>query len=216
MRIVSSRSSARVVLLKLQGLIVDGAAGLLWFIKKMKGREIAEQAAAPTSGHIKLTLDDGTTIEVSAEVLELYRDIQIRTRAREVIAPLEREGIQEVRFSTPAATPGVVIDKNDLSSFELPESDTDVLVDEERQMAVEIVSLSFAEGNKWRFSLGQQKITAAIDDSAFVERVDNGTETFRKGDVLRCRMRIIQRQKPSGLQTEYPVYRSARASTTCN
>lgn len=47
---------------------------------------------------------------------------------------------------------------------------------------------------------------AAVEDSQFLERVHNGAEAFRKGDMLRWRMRTIQqRRHDSGLQTDYRV-----------
>jgi hypothetical protein len=44
-----------------------------------------------------------------------------------------------------------------------------------------------------------------IGDEQFLRRVEDGVEVFRKGDMLRCRIRIIQSQALDGLHTEYQV-----------
>ncbi len=55
------------------------------------------------------------------------------------------------------------------------------------------------------FTDGQQTFYAAIEDVDFLHRVDSGLEAFRKGDMLRCRMRVVQSHRANGLHTEYTV-----------
>jgi len=49
---------------------------------------------------------------------------------------------------------------------------------------------------------GEQTFHASIDDERFRARVDVGQEAFRKGDMLRCQIEMIQTQRTSGLHTE--------------
>jgi hypothetical protein len=46
-----------------------------------------------------------------------------------------------------------------------------------------------------------------MEDEAFLERVSTGAESFRKGDMLRCRLRLLQTRRPDGLYTERHVLR---------
>jgi hypothetical protein len=73
------------------------------------------------------------------------------------------------------------------------------------ELVVSILSLTFAEGNKWRLSDGERSFSAAIEDQAFIDRVDGGIEAFRKRDMLRWRMRTKQSQRDGRLHTEYTV-----------
>jgi hypothetical protein len=183
------------------------AGGLFWLIKRLKGRKIAFRENTPTDpGTITLTLDDQTKLEVPAEVLTLYRSIEIRKQARQVVAPLAREGVEVVKFTARPNEEEVAVEKGDLPAYELPEGPDEPLLDEEREMFVEIASVAFIEGNKWRLSDGGNTFWASVEDASFLERVERGAEVFRKGDKLRCLIRLVQSQPATGgLQTDYHV-----------
>lgn len=194
-------SPAANALTNLKSVVLE-AGGLIWFIKHVNKRHFKQQETGSEPGLITVTFDDNATIEVRAEVLRLFENIGVRKEAKLVVSPLTYEGIEIVKFSTEKPEP-VSVTAADVPAFDLP-TDADVLVDEERQMAVEIVTLSF-EGNKWRLSLGhgQSTIRATIEDGDFLRRVGQGIESFRAGDVLMCLMRVIQTQRPTGLHSEY-------------
>lgn len=197
-------------LVNLKELIVGGTAaggGLFWLIKKLRGQSVAveEGRDEPPSGNVRLTLNDGTTLEAPAEVWTLYRRVTIRRKARQVVAPVAQEGVDQVRFGESRAEPEVVISKADLPAYEEPTEDEDMLLDEEREIVVEIAAPAFIEGYKWRLSDGARTFFATVEDQAFLERVEVGRESFRKGDMLRCRMRIVQSRRADGLHTDYYV-----------
>jgi hypothetical protein len=127
-------------------------------------------------------------------------------KAKQVVAPLVREGVTVVKFTTrPEADDRdeLVIEDAELPAYDLPEGDDDdTLVDQEHEMVLEVASVTFIEGNKWRFSDGQQVFFAAVEDPGFLERVDAGREAFRKGDMLRCRVRVVQSRRADGLHTD--------------
>lgn len=68
-----------------------------------------------------------------------------------------------------------------------------------------VVSVVFAPGNKWRFTDGLTIFWAALKDEEFVRRVNEGVEAFRRGDMLRCRVRLVQTRRPERLHTDYVV-----------
>lgn len=74
-------------------------------------------------------------------------------------------------------------------------------------MVFSIVSLAFREEHKWRLFDGAATVYAAMADADFLARVDRNVETFTKGDLLICRVRVRQWQTASGARTEYEVTR---------
>lgn len=192
-------SSTATALDNLKDLII-GVGGLYVVVKQIKNRRFTTQQAGP--GHIRLLLDDGTALEIPSDVWRLYERVEIRRKALEVIKPLKREGIDLLKFSDgPRIT--VTVETSDVPAYQLPDVSEAVLLDDVREQLVEIVSVTFTEGNKWRFSDGQQVFYAAMEDPEFLNRIESRAEAFRKGDVLRCRMRIIQTRRSDGLHTEY-------------
>jgi len=184
--------------------IVGGAAGLFFFVKHLHGRRVVARERVPESGKVRLDLDDGTVIEVSTEVLALYENVQVRERARAVVEPLRKKGVARLIFKAKQETT-VTIEQESVPAYDLPEPEEISLSDDTVEMAVSIASVAFTEGNKWRFSDGENTFYATIEDGAFLERIDHGIEAFRKGDILRCRMRVIQSQSEEGLHTERRV-----------
>ncbi len=72
-------------------------------------------------------------------------------------------------------------------------------------LVVEISSVVFTEGHKWQLNDGLQVFWASVEDQDFLRRVETGTEVFRKGDMLRCRMRTVQSRRGAALHAERQV-----------
>ncbi|HEX8054060.1 MAG TPA: hypothetical protein VF517_13800, partial [Thermoleophilaceae bacterium] len=183
--------------------IVGGTYGLFAFIRMVKRRLIKGQEQVER-GNVRLTLEDGETLEVPTEVFDLYRNVQVRKRARQVVEPLNRRGVERLELRTEEDIT-VSISSSDVTSFEPPE-DIDVpLLERESEMVLAIASVAFIKDNKWRFSDGERTFYANIEDPLFVDRVEKGIEFFRKGDFLECRLRIVQSQQGDALHTDYYV-----------
>ncbi len=195
-------SDAATALANLTG-IVGGSAGLLAFIMSVRRRAIKARETLP-SGQIRVTLDDGTIIEVEATVLALFDNMHIRATAAEIVEPLRREGIDAIEFRTERGDPMVRVGDDDVAAFGVDDTVAEPLSDETVTTYVHIATAAFTEGNKWRLSSGDETFYAAIEDPAFLGRVDQG-ERFAKGDILRTRMRIVQSRGPSGIQTQRHV-----------
>jgi hypothetical protein len=147
-----------------------------------------------------------TSIDVASDVVTIYKRPSVRRRARDVVAPLTREGVDEVRFEdAPGTTEDLVIAKDDVPSYEAAAlEEGDVLLDEERELVVQLASVSF-EGHKWRLSDGTVTFFAAIEDERFLADVRARTDVFGQGDLLRCRIRIVQTRRSGKLVTDYHV-----------
>jgi hypothetical protein len=185
---------------------VFGSVGLVALIKRIGSRRVVRADHPPQPGMIRLTLDDQTTLEIPTDAWTLYRTVEVRKHTREIIKPLEREGVKEVRFTATEPAEEVVVEKDDLPAFERIEEAEEPLLEAEQEMFLEIVSVAFRRDNKWRFSVGGgEAFWASIEDEVFAERVERGEEAFRKGDLLRCLVEINQTRDAEGLHTTYRV-----------
>lgn len=184
--------------------VIISVGGLLWIIKLVGGLPILKREDATEPGYVKLTLPDGTTLEALGAAVDLFDNLAARESARRVVEPLARKDIETVQFSSDAEE-SVSIHESDLPAYTVPEIEEIPLLEHEREMVVSIASAVFTQGNKWRFSDGDRLFYAAIEDEAFLEGVDRGIESFRKGDMLKCLMRIVQTRRADVLQTDHTV-----------
>lgn len=187
--------------------LVSGGSGLIWLVSKLGGRK-PDRVEKLTPDTVRLTLvleGPPKTIEVPMQTLRLYQDIAVRKSLEGVVRdPLVKDGIDTFKaFGDPASQP-VIVKETEAESFAAPEVDGAIVVDEVRNMALSIVALAFKEDRKWRFFDGNGQLSATITDEDFLRRVDNN-EPFTKGDVLRCEVRVVQRQTTSGLKSEHTV-----------
>lgn len=189
--------------------VVGGAGGLFAVLKGLRGRRVITQEAVG-DGQIRLTLDDGTVLEISGDTAKLLKSLTIRRRAVEVVRPLERGGIELLEFKQSGETL-ITINEADREAFEVPESE-ETLTDDERTVVLEIASVAFVHGNKWRFSEGESTFHASIEDDRFLADVEGGAEAFRSGDLLRCRLRQTQTRGGCRAEVGVPGRRGARAS----
>lgn len=76
-----------------------------------------------------------------------------------------------------------------------------IITEQTIDQALTIESAVFVEDNKWRFFDGQTSYNAAMEDKAFVDRVNAG-ERFGKGDILVVELYIVQTERKGRLNTE--------------
>lgn len=187
-------------------LVIGGGVGLFAFIKWVGKRRIKKREKALKPGYIKLTLEDGASMEIPGGVYSLYERLTVRRKIKEVVAPLSKEGIERITFSEESRTELLTISKAELPIYDdLPEVKESPLLERETEMVLSIASVAFVEGNKWKLSDGEHTFFAALEDEDFIRRVENGLEAFRKGDMLQCKIRITQSQKDGKLNSEYVV-----------
>lgn len=189
----------------LRDMVILGGAGVFWLIQTVRGRGIVGHENVD-QGMVRLTLADGTTIEVPVGAWELFKNVEVRKQARQVVEPLAQEGIEELRFAREERVT-VTVDANDVRAFDLPDDAGRVLTDQESRLVLQLVNVSFEEGKRWRVSDGDRTFPAKLDDSEFLGRVNRSVEDFRKGDLLECDVRTVQRQKSTGLSTEHTIVR---------
>jgi hypothetical protein len=184
--------------------LIVGSAGLYWLIKKANEKRIKNREAPVDPAMIRIAFEDGTVIEVPSDLLRLYDNLRIRQRVQETVEPIGREGVDNLKFRA-GKQAAVEISRDDLPAYQAPEVEEKLLQHRDTEMILSIASVVFTEGNKWRFSDGQHTFAAAIEDRDFIERVNSGSESFRSGDMLRCKVLVDQTLRGDLLHTEYTV-----------
>lgn len=193
--------------INLRELIFMSGAGLIWLIKKTKGKTL-DKIERTSPGMARITIGD-ETFDVPLTLLRAYQELTIRAALERIIVkPLAQDGIDEIRWQS-AETIEVVRD-SETGWFKVPEIAETILVDDTREAAFSILSLAFKEENKWRLHDGMNSVSALIEDEDFLRKVDSNAVRFAKGDVLVCEVRFLQRQTAKGLVTEHRVVKVKR------
>jgi hypothetical protein len=187
----------------IKDLVIGSGVGLFFLVKRLRNRRITQREPLE-AGRVRLTLEDGTTIEIPANVLALYESEAVRERLRRVVEPIERPGMERMSIISDGEVT-VVVERSDVPAFDVPEPEEIALGEYEHDSVVAVATVSFAEAYKWRFTEGDSAVfTASIEDASFRKRIDDG-EAFQKGDTLRCKMRVVQTQRGDTLHVERTV-----------
>lgn len=157
-----------------------------------------------TPGVVRITFD-GASIEVPSDTMRLVTSVRLRRDAAEILHPLGEPGIESIKWRLNDELL-VEITKGDLPSFAAGVSDSqEILSRTQRTTYLTIESVSFVSGNKWRLSDGTNSFFAHIADKAFLDRIHKNMESFRKQDVLLCRVEELQWEDAKGLHKETEV-----------
>lgn len=180
--------------------ILGAFYGAIELVKRIHRRVITRRERLE-DGQIRITLDDGRSITTSPESLQVYDRITIRRLLRDFVRPIREIGMDrvEVRDGKHLLT----VDQTDVDAFD-EHVDGDVINESTSELALQISSISFKPGNKWRLSNGDQTFSVTIDDQGFLDRVAQDQERFAANDLLLVRMRTVQYQTEDGrLRTQH-------------
>lgn len=164
-----------------------GLIALLLFLKGSKATKIIENENKTFSVY-----RDGSMINVEKKVITLYKDYKLRRSLEGCFDPLKKQGINDF---------GIIYNKNaicsvkkeDISYFECPQPEQTKLEDDVIFItSINIVSLSFKEGNKWFVNDGQSSFYAIVEDENFLKKIDDNLVEFSKGDILKVKIRREQ------------------------
>lgn len=191
-------------LLGLLGL-KDVGKGLIALIKKLKGRRI-KNIEKLDDNRVRIHIDTREKIDIEGSVLELYKSARVRDALDKVInRPLNRNGIEEFRSLIAGQKEPVIVRKEEKDFFELPLIDDELLGENETEAYLQVVSLSFKEDNKWRFSRGENVFFASVEDTHFLGGINRNEIRFSKDDILKVRLLTKDLLTGNGIRTEYKV-----------
>lgn len=182
--------------------IGGGVAGLIWLIKKLKGKR-PEKVKNLEDGNVEIEFEK-ITIQVPLKLMRLYQDLAVRKAAEDVLDPLKKEGIESFEVFEDKISLSKVV-KEELSYFCCPIAEEEKILETEHEAAYSIVSVVFKEDNKWRLFDGINTLNVLIKDEIFLTKVENSEISFAKGDLLICNIKTKQWRTDSGLRTEHEV-----------
>lgn len=196
--------TAATNLLSLLGL-KDFGTGLIHFIQKLKNKKI-EKVETLDNKRVRITIESSETIEVEGSVLDLYKNQRIRDSLEKVITqPLSKTGIDEFRSGVSGSTDQVIVKKEDKDLFELPIIEDEILGENITEAYLQIISLSFKEDYKWKFSRGDAAFFAIIEDKNFLASVTKNEIHFSIDDILKVKLLAKDSLTSSGIRTEYRI-----------
>lgn len=182
------------VILKVGGAVIGTGGGLLALLKWLRGRK--PDKIEPRAGEVHVHLGD-TVFVTNSQTILLAENRIVREQARKVVAVLEKEGID--RIATRQDGPEkLTIERAEVSYFDIPDGTEETLEDSEREMWLQIDSLSFKEGNKWRLTDGGEPFFASVEDVDFLNKIAKGEVSFSKADDLHCLVHERQSRTSKG------------------
>ena len=181
-----------------------GITSLFLLIKKLKGKKpskIEELKNDRCAVHI------GTQKTIThKKIIGLYESATVRKKTEQLIADPMREN-KFNKMELKKGRKSFIVDKSEADYYRCPaEEKTDGKVWVE-SMSLYVVKVSFKEGNKWDFHDGHNQLTARIEDEAFIDSVNKSDIAFRKGDILKARVRWEQYRTETGLKKDYYIER---------
>ncbi|WP_277967071.1 hypothetical protein [Pantoea trifolii] len=178
--------------------------GLLDLIKWIGPRKVKSIHNLPDR-NVKIFIDDEEEI-FDNQVVELYKNYKLREALQEVIAvPLEKEGIESFAATTDEGQNFVVVSRSEAHYFYVEKPNDSVLSESIVEKALQVINVSFAEGNKWKFSDGSASFLAEITDENFNQDVDSVRLNFSKGDMLLVDLKVTQYMAGQSIKTSYEV-----------
>lgn len=196
----SPDTQAAASLLALLGVTAPGAIGVLHKLKGRRPRRVR------TDADRAVFEVDGDEYEVPEPVARLVLDSAVRAALEKVVAdPLEKDGIDTITIGD--AKTQLSIGKREAAYFRTVSIGAEDEFVGKYIKAFTIVSLSFKAGQKWRLNNGQSVVSVSVSDQDFLDRVDVGSETFAKNDMLVCEVLERSQRTASGFRSDYEIVR---------
>ena len=177
----------------------SATSGLIYVIKWLRGRKITQ---IDTAGkNVKVFVGD-SFIETEEDVLRLMRNDRIRRAMEDTIKkPLEHEGIDSFGCAAKSGEEMFqVITKEEAEFFAVPAAESENLGESVYETTLQLISPSFQDNNKWRFSDGgSNTFYADMCDASFNAKVDSHAILFGKGDIIKAKVREKKTLDPKGI-----------------
>lgn len=181
-------------------LKITNEAFELW--KHLKGSP-PKGMASMENNTIAVTNNNGQIIQVQNQTINLVFNEKAAEAVKQFVQdPLSRGGIDSLEIGSDNGFVAQV--RQDEAYCFGAVSPSESITDATIPMTLIIEAPVFKDGNKWRFSDGQNSFYANILDLEFLSSVDKG-EQFGKGDFLRVDLRITQDRSGIKINTERAV-----------
>jgi len=185
--------------------------GLLQLIKKSKGRKPTRVVAIQHTQKVSIEFDGDDPIEVDERVFRLFQNSAARNAAAKIVAPLERDGYEELGIKY-RGEKVLKVNKEEAPYFRALEEYEDEIVSESPAY-VKIITPSFKEGNKWRVHDGDSIKSVDILDEDFLLRVRTRDELFGNNDYMRVVMRTKQWREGEKIKVTHAIVKVLKHET---
>ena len=157
------------------------AASVIAVIKWIGGREITK--IETNNGIVTLYIGD-KFIQTEEKILKLLRNDKVRRAMEDAIKNLLKKGDKIYETVT----------KEESNFFTAPEAESKDLDVTTYETTLQLISPSFQDNNKWRFSDGgSNSFYADMRDESFNARIDSHSILFGKGDIIRA---VVKDSRP--------------------
>lgn len=177
--------------------LISGVNGLFGTIKRLRGATVAPG--------ITINIHD-STLNIGPQVRTILEDREIRRLAKDVVAPVQRPGIERVAF-VQRSEETQSVSKQEAEWFDDALADTQIVNETITPRQVLRVVAPNYEGGKWRLHNGSQTLFYAIEDPLFAKAITTpGGRRTGAGDYVIGQVRTIQRVELSGaIKNEYTI-----------
>jgi hypothetical protein len=166
-----------------------GTFSVVGILMELCGRDpetLKAEAVSPVGNKLEIDIKgDGNYVLISPEILQAASDPALRSALKIATKPVSKPGIDAMGLIV--GKEQVRIGKNDLPSFDGVDPDEEETQTESFEV-LEIKTVVFSEGAKWRFSDGDVEFWAAIEDADFWDKLHRRVYEFAEGDQLRVKM----------------------------
>ena len=207
------------------GLLCAGGGvllGLFKYLARRDGRDIERLRLVPQDQTSITSRDDQGVVEIKFKgdnnvvhvnniVYRLGEDPDVRRDAAKVVAPLSKEGFEELRFDEGPDKPRTVITKKEAAGIqrtyeEIAELDVESYDPQMVTAHLQVSRPDFnPEAKKWRFRYGDKIISVDVSETNIPEQV-RARGLVRIGDTWRVKMTITEKRTAAGhYRAEYKV-----------
>ena len=179
---IAAANALADVIFKIGGGAVAVGGGFFALIKWLRNRK--PDKIENKGGDTHIYIGDNVFI-TNPQAVALAENLQVREQARNLVAVLLNDGIDEISTRL-GSKERLTIKKEDVHYFDMPDVEEETLEDTERKVFLQIDSLSFKEGNKWRMTDGGEPFYAELKDVDFLNQIAADEVSFSKNDYLHC------------------------------
>lgn len=188
------------------GIIRYSGGTLIGFLLWLRNRKITKTEVA-SNGVVRVFVDEDH-YDVEQTALALIQNQKIRQAFENIISkPLSLTGIESfsvIDINYPDV-PIVHITADESLYFSVPVIGDELINEQVSIVSLQIISASFIDSNKWRFTDGSLIFHAEILDEDFLKRVNSSEEVFAKNDILKAKVKFIQWLTNKGMKSEYSI-----------
>jgi hypothetical protein len=187
---------------------ISGVFGLFQLVKRAKGRKPTAVVEIEQTNKVRIQFEGDQPVDVDKRVWRLFENSRARRAIQAVVQPLFHSGIEIFKFRH-SNRETLSVNRSEAEDFIAPGNRSNETVSQSEKM-LRIVSPSFKEDNKWRVNDGTSTFYVSLRDPAFLARVQDGSEAFRKGDILHAVLETVQWEEGGELHAEHSIIQVIR------